>query len=224
MKALLATSFLLLGTTGAQAAVLYGPTLYLTAADSPFVSLGLQDFVLEDFEAGALAGYTASAGGRIGPGFGIDSVAPGGISYYLNVNAVEFAFAPYLAANGALPTHAGLAWTDVGFVDNAGIGVALVEFEAFDALNASLGVVSAILGDGDFRGGTDEDRFFGAFNAGGISRVIIRMPQSTDWEVDHLQFGTAPVPEPVSWAMLIGGLGLVGAAARRRVRSSVTFA
>ena len=35
--------------------------------------------------------------------------------------------------------------------------------------------------------------------------------------------GTA-VPEPATWAMMIGGFGLLGAAARRRVRTSVTYA
>ena len=32
------------------------------------------------------------------------------------------------------------------------------------------------------------------------------------------------VPEPATWAMMIGGFGLIGAAARRRTRANVTFA
>ena len=32
------------------------------------------------------------------------------------------------------------------------------------------------------------------------------------------------VPEPASWAMMIGGFGMIGAASRRRVRSSTTYA
>jgi hypothetical protein len=36
--------------------------------------------------------------------------------------------------------------------------------------------------------------------------------------------GLAPVPEPATWAMLIAGFGIVGAAARRRGRMAVTFA
>jgi hypothetical protein len=35
---------------------------------------------------------------------------------------------------------------------------------------------------------------------------------------------TAPVPEPATWAMMIGGFGLLGAAARRRRRIAVSFA
>jgi hypothetical protein len=34
----------------------------------------------------------------------------------------------------------------------------------------------------------------------------------------------APVPEPTSWALFIGGFGLIGAALRRRVRPAVRFA
>jgi hypothetical protein len=38
-------------------------------------------------------------------------------------------------------------------------------------------------------------------------------------------FGSlAPVPEPATWAMMIAGFGLIGAAARRRVRTSITYA
>lgn len=32
------------------------------------------------------------------------------------------------------------------------------------------------------------------------------------------------VPEPASWALMISGFGLAGAALRRRVRTSVSFA
>jgi hypothetical protein len=34
----------------------------------------------------------------------------------------------------------------------------------------------------------------------------------------------APVPEPATWAMMIGGLGMLGAVARRRRSMAVTFA
>jgi hypothetical protein len=35
---------------------------------------------------------------------------------------------------------------------------------------------------------------------------------------------SAAVPEPDSWALMIGGLGMIGGAARRRARASVTYA
>ena len=36
--------------------------------------------------------------------------------------------------------------------------------------------------------------------------------------------GLTGVPEPATWALMIGGFGLVGAAARRRTRATVTYA
>lgn len=59
-----------------------------------------------------------------------------------------------------------------------------------------------------------------ADNAGGIARLVISMPTSADWEVDHLQIGTA-VPQPGTWAMLIAGFGMVGAATRLGRRTVV---
>ena len=40
----------------------------------------------------------------------------------------------------------------------------------------------------------------------------------------NLSFGAAAVPEPASWAMMVGGFGLIGAAMRRRQRIVVSFA
>ena len=44
-------------------------------------------------------------------------------------------------------------------------------------------------------------------------------------DISHLEFfgSVAAVPEPASWAMLIAGLGIVGAAMRRR-KTAVSFA
>ena len=63
-------------------------------------------------------------------------------------------------------------------------------------------------------------------NVDGLYRVTLDVngmsggPQS--FSVDA-QLG-AGVPEPATWAMMIGGFGLVGGAMRRRTRTSVTFA
>jgi hypothetical protein len=42
------------------------------------------------------------------------------------------------------------------------------------------------------------------------------------FEVDNI--AVAAVPEPATWAMMIGGFGLIGAAARRRVRTTIAYA
>jgi hypothetical protein len=35
---------------------------------------------------------------------------------------------------------------------------------------------------------------------------------------------SAAIPEPAAWAMMLGGFGLIGAASRRRARTSITYA
>ena len=45
-----------------------------------------------------------------------------------------------------------------------------------------------------------------------------------DYDDFILRLAVTPVPEPATWAMMISGFGLVGAAARRRASAKVTFA
>lgn len=204
----------LLGSGGAHALTLYGPTSYLSYADSPF--FGDASIVLEDFEGAAKPGYSGAAPGSVISGSLVDSVENGtsGRSWYSNGSTViSFTF-----TSVNLPTKVGLVWTDVGFTGTPPNGVGDVKFEVYDALGALAGGNgSSGLGDGAFDGGKDEDRFFGAFLAGGISKIVMTMPDSTDWEVDHLQFG-APVPEPGTWALMGVGLLAVGASVARKRR------
>lgn len=44
-----------------------------------------------------------------------------------------------------------------------------------------------------------------------------------DFVVDRVFFGTPDVPEPASWALMVGGFGLVGGAMRGRRKSAVAF-
>ena len=70
-----------------------------------------------------------------------------------------------------------------------------------------MGTVTAGLGDGVFAGTTADDRFFGAINPAGISKIKIGNPNSGGGvEVDHLQYGlvalkgcVAPPSGLVSW-------------------------
>ena len=39
----------------------------------------------------------------------------------------------------------------------------------------------------------------------------------------HLAISSGAVPEPASWAMMVGGFGMIGGAMRRRQRTSVAF-
>jgi hypothetical protein len=215
-----------------------GPTPYLSLADSPFSGGSFSWFYLEDFEDGllntpgvsvspssvaiAVGGYTDSVDGD--DGF-IDGSGSTGHSLWSNFASSLFAFDFSAAALGALPTHVGVVWTDVGNVVNGNYGFAGVTFEAFDENGVTLGVIGPfVLGDGSISGQTAEDRFFGAINSGGISRVELRSADTNDWEVDHLQYGltaertldTQPVPEPATSGLLLTGLGLVVRKLRRK--------
>ena len=59
------------------------------------------------------------------------------------------------------------------------------------------------------------------FENGGDTALTVKM-NGTPISGDLLQ--TAPVPEPATWAMMIGGFGLAGAAMRRRARPAMTLA
>jgi len=71
----------------------------------------------------------------------------------------------------------------------------------------------------------------GYFGAGGYTQqpVGLNMSQSLSYSVaggssGRLGLFSAAAPEPASWAMMVGGFGLVGFAMRRRQRASIRFA
>jgi hypothetical protein len=217
----------LVGAVPASAAALLGPSGYLGFVDSPFAGLNFGQFVLQDFDSSGLDSSTvsASAGTHLNFGSLIDSVGGGGSvpgSWYSNgARTLTFDFTAFQSLSGRLPTHAGIVWTDVGYQDGDSspgpfVGIGDVVFSAIDGDGNLFSGPAALLGDGFANGGTAEDRFFGAVSARGIRSIAIAMPTSTDWEVDHLQYGVAAIPEPGSWAMMIAGFGLVGLAVRRR--------
>ena len=233
-----------IGTQSVSAATtLYGPTPYLSFADSPFktVSSSLAQFYLETFEDGLLntigvAITTNQPGGSplgvVGPNAFRDSVdVDDGLIDGLGKNGHSYA---NLANNGyenfgltitfsasalnGLPTYAGLVWTDGSLTQST-------VFEAFDASGTSLGTVGPVkLGDSSFAGTTEEDRFLGVFNTNGISKLTIRTPDGVNnLEIDHLQYGlaTAAVPEPSSFSLFaVGIVGIIAAAPRLRKRAS----
>jgi hypothetical protein len=214
-----------------RADLIVGSTPYLSFTDSPFASLGV---LVDDFESGAfvLPGVSVNAGWAIltpgaltdsvdGDDGAIDGSGTAGHSLYSGGNSSLVVTFDASTFGGLLPKVAGIAWTDVGSVSSGTFGFGTVTLEAFDASNNSIGsVTSGLLGDGSVAGGTAEDRFFGVVFAGGISRFVLTMNSSTDWEVDHLQFGfqapnVAVVPEPSTLALAAIGLGVAGLVAIR---------
>ncbi len=194
-----------------------GPSAYLQTSDSPWASeIGSSTFYLEDFEDGLFntPGVTASAGAPFAPSSitdsvdgddgNVDGLGTAGRSFFTGDGATGIRFTFSSGTYGALPTHAGIVWTD------GGVGTT-IRFEAFDGIGSSLGVITGNHADGGFFGTTAEDRFYGWVNPGGIGSILISQPGG-GLEVDHLQYGA--VPEPATMTVL--GLGLASLVARRR--------
>ena len=124
----------------------------------------------------------------------IDGSGLNGDSYFSASGAAGITFTFDAGVLGALPTSAGIVWTD---------GAGQVTFEAFGPGNVPLGTIGPIsdanFPNGSFNGETAEDRFFGIVAPGGISSIFISN-SSGGIEVDHLQYGLASpisgVPEP----------------------------
>ena len=205
----------------------FGPTPYLSFADSPFASGSFSYFFLETFEDHLLntPGVTGDAGGVTSVVFGpsihdsvdaddgaIDGSGLLGDDYFSGSGATGVKFTFNAGILGTLPTSAGLVWTD------GGSGTS-VTFTVFGELGQVIFTTTQSgFADGSNNGETAEDRFFGATYSGGISGIFMSNP-SGGIEMDHLQYGAtaaAAVPEPETYAMLLAGLGLLGFMARRR--------
>ncbi|MCU0915459.1 MAG: hypothetical protein MUC88_12970 [Planctomycetes bacterium] len=220
---------LLASATPASASLtLYGPSAYRSEADSPFTGLTMDYFHLENFEDGLLntPGVTVSGGYGTKPTWAVvyadsvdgddgilDGLGQNGNAWFFASGTTGLTFTFEAGVLGALPTHAGLVWTD---------GLNSVTFQAYNAWGDLLGTIGpANIADGSFAGTTGEDRFFGISDDGGIWKIAITAG-AAGIEIDHLQYGYAPdsgmvPPVPVPGAALLGvfGLSLTGWCLRR---------
>ncbi len=136
--------------------------------------------------------------------------AQGGIYQSIGTGGVStFDFTNYLQPNRFL-TGFSLYW---GSVDAGNI---------IDFVSASGAVISTFTGnqlpkfDGN-QTGSDTNRRL-TFAMSGLDQITKIRLRSTNnaFEYDTFAVTMGPIPEPASWAMLITGFGLIGAAMRRR--------
>ena len=112
-----------------------------------------------------------------------------------------------IGADGFVPSsYGGLDWSASSWFAYAGEPGAV----AFD-----LYYQGALVGSSASLGLSGTSSFLSSGYAGLVDRVTIRSNDHANFVMDDFTF-SAPVPEPESVLMMLAGLGLVGAAARRR--------
>lgn len=90
-------------------------------------------------------------------------------------------------------------------------------FAGFEGVSVAFDLYyqGALVGSSASLGLSGTSSFLSSGYAGLVDRVTIRSNDHANFVMDDFTF-SAPVPEPESIAMMLAGLGLVGAAARRR--------
>ena len=186
--------------------IFWGPISYKSENDIPAGFYANGPTALENFEDGVLnfgitgsAGYPYSGGNRDsvdGDDGIIDGSGATGDSWYNPSGSTGIIF----TFSGPLPTAAGIVWTD---------GAGSTIFEAFGIGMVSLGQIGPVnIADAYYNGTTGDDHFFGVQYSEGILAIKIRNT-SGGIEVDHLQYGTAAIPEAASSFFLLIGIGFI---------------
>lgn len=127
-----------------------------------------------------------------------------------------------------LALQSGAAFASANFNVNAlersELGASLIDI--------SYMLTNGVTGSQQFNIDNGENKFgiFGAPDGEGFLSITINAnPQGTGYlDLRQVKLGgltpVSPVPEPATWAMMILGLGFIGAALRRRQKTAVRFA
>lgn len=179
----------------------------LTITSSPLdVAPAPGESIIFDFNGGAPAAGNSFTGGAIFATSvpGIAAAPAGDNTPFFAVQGGQtavFTFAKALKSFsvyiGSVDSYNSLQFTGPGY--NSGV---------FSA--------SALPGgdNGDQTSGSTNRRFFFSFGPGESVKTVTLASTSNSFELDNI--AAATVPEPSTWAMLIGGFGLVGFARRRK--------
>lgn len=167
------------------------------AAGTPGASIGPNAFVYNDSVSGSSARPAFGSTGNFA------TVMTNG-SYAVSFGAT-FAFS---FALGSLDTYNTLTLTYEGGATATYIGGQIINDMSFPSGDQISGQTNGVV----------------TYRVASGPRIVGATFESTanSFEFDNLSTGA--VPEPATWAMMIGGFGLIGAAARRRTRMNVVYA
>ena len=212
------TSIKLTATAVVVAAALAGP-----ASAAELVTNGT-------FSAGA-TGYATQYSGTDATGYQFVSTNPRNVcGCFADLDGTTNGHGNQLILDGAAAggyffqeTVAIVAGTSYAFsFDAVNLGTAGPQPNLQAAINGVALVTTGLLSYNDAY-----STYTGTFLAGLATTATITLSDLTqdhqynDFAVDNVSFaGASPTPEPASWALMIAGFGLVGAAVRRRVATA----
>ena len=213
----------------AQAATFYGYTAQPNGtvsgaaldARNSFIS-SLSSFSTEGFESFGVAqtpltlNFQGSAGSSTATLTGVgntdfsrgNTFATSGSKEFIAYGDNTINFSTAVSAFGFYATDVADLGSGLTVLINGGAG------GTFDLLSGTAGTNGNLL-------------FFGVTSAAPISSITFAGAARNDgFGFDDLTVGqvAAAVPEPATWAMFIGGFGMIGGAMRRRQRTAVRFA
>lgn len=198
MKSLLLAASVLAFAGSAQA---------LTITSSPLdVAPAAGETVVFDFDGGApAAGYSYTGGTVFSTSVTNVAAAPSGdTTPFLAIQQGETATFTFATAIKSFSIY-------IGSVDS-------FNTLQFTGPGYDSGVFSASVlpgGDnGDQVAGDTNRRFFFTFDGGQSVKTVTLGSGGNSFEIDNI--AVANVPEPTTWAMLVGGFGLIGFARRRK--------
>lgn len=164
-------------------------------------------------------GYTA---GRVGPNYGVTFQEKAwDVASNLGSNGSIFAYT--LTSSSWISARNGFT-KQITFRYGAFDDTTLFLYDGLDGTGTLLAQRSLNMNSSNDSGSINWDWATLAFS--GQARSVVFQSTAGSFGIDDITFGSGPsgVPEPASWAMMIGGFGLAGTALRRQRAFRVRYA